>query len=158
MSRRLTAHRLKILGFFIEFWQYTIMHTHDLTFKQAVLTAISVIPGIDLVILFGSLAKGNAHAQSDLDIAIDAGRRLTADEKMLLIGEIAAATGRPIDLVDMQVAGEPLLGQILQHGRRIFGSDSRYARVLSKHLFDQADFLPYQRRILAERRQAWIKR
>lgn len=134
------------------------MQTQDLTLEQAVLAAISAIPDIELVILFGSLANGNAHAQSDLDIAIDAGRRLSADEKMLLIGELASGTGRPIDLVDLQIAGEPLLGQILQHGRRIYGSDGRYARLLSKHLFDQADFLPYHRRILAERRQAWIAR
>jgi predicted nucleotidyltransferase len=134
------------------------MQTHELTIEQALLSAINVIPGIELVILFGSLAKGSAHAQSDLDIAVDATRPLTADEKMLLIGAIATVTGRPIDLVDLQVVGEPLLGQILKHGQRIFDSNNRYARLLSKHLFDQADFLPYQRRILAERRQAWIAR
>ena len=128
----------------------------DANLKEAILTAIGTQPGIVLAILFGSLAAGKGHAESDLDLAVDAGRRLTASEKMALISELAGRTGRPIDLVDVRTAGEPLLGQILRHGKRILGSDTHYANLLCKHLFDQADFLPYRNRILAERRQAWI--
>jgi len=41
----------------------------------------------------------------------------------------------------------------------LFGSQAtRHATLLSRHLFDAADFLPYRNRILAERRQAWIGR
>src|SRR4051812_23299614 len=75
---------------------------------------------------------------------------------MALISDLAEATGRSIDLVDLQTAGEPLLGQILSHGQRILGSDLRYAGLVRKHLFDKAGFLPYRERILRERRQAWI--
>lgn len=75
---------------------------------------------------------------------------------MQLIGDLSAAIGRPIDLVDLQTVGEPLLGQILRYGKRLFGSNARYADLIRKHLFDQADFLPYRNRILAERRKAWI--
>jgi hypothetical protein len=75
---------------------------------------------------------------------------------MSLTEEIAEATGRPVDLVDLGTAGEPLVGAILAGGRRLVGSDEAYARVLVRHLFDQADFLPYRERILAERRKAWI--
>ena len=128
----------------------------DLNLEQSVLDAISTQPGIQLAILFGSLATGKGDKESDLDIAVDAGRRLNANEKTSLIGELARQTGRPVDLVDIQSIGEPLLGQVLRYGKRILGSDRHYARVLSRHLFDQADFLPYRNRILAERRQAWI--
>jgi len=113
-------------------------------------------PSIRLVILFGSLAVGKGHAESDLDLAVDAGRRLTAGEKMALISELAGRTGRPVDLVDIRAIGEPLLGQILRHGKRILGSDTHYANLIRRHLFDQADYLPYRNRILAERRQLWI--
>jgi len=130
--------------------------TQDLNLKQAILAALGTQPGIGLAILFGSLAAGEGRVESDLDLAVDAGRRLTASEKMALISELAGSTGRPVDLVDLQAVGEPLLGQILRHGKRILGSDTHYANLIRRHLFDQADFLPYRNRILAERRQAWI--
>lgn len=124
--------------------------------ESAILATIETQPGIKLAILFGSMATDKGDKESDLDLAVDAGRRLTGNEKISLIEELARLTGRPIDLVDIQSIGEPLLGQILRYGKRILGSDRQYASVLSRHLFDQADFLPYRDRILAERRQAWI--
>jgi len=111
---------------------------------------------IRLAILFGSLAKNRATPQSDLDLAVLMGSPLSAGTKMTLIGELSQAIGRPVDLIDLRVAGEPLLGQILKHGVRLFGSDTDYAELLKRHLFDEADFMPYRRRILAERRRAWI--
>jgi len=130
----------------------------DTLLNLAIQTGIISMAEVRLVILFGSLATGTANAGSDLDIAIDAGHPLTAVEKIALIDDLAEKTGRPIDLVDIQTVGEPLLGQILLHGKRILGSDTDYARLLSRHLFDQADFMPYRNRILSERRRAWIGR
>lgn len=130
--------------------------THDLNLEQIILTALSTQPSIRLAVLFGSLAAGKERSESDLDLAVDAGRLLTSDEKIELISVLAEKTGRPIDLVDIRAVGEPLLGQILRHGKRILGSDTHYANLLYKHLLDQADFLPYRNRILAERRQVWI--
>ncbi|OGT76845.1 MAG: DNA polymerase III subunit beta [Gammaproteobacteria bacterium RIFCSPLOWO2_02_FULL_56_15] len=124
--------------------------------EQSVVATISTQLEVQLVILFGSLATGKWDKESDLDIAVDAGRHLMVNEKISLIEKLAQQTGRPVDLVDIQSIGEPLLGQILRYGKRILGSDRHYARVLCRHLFDQADFLPYRNRILAERRQAWI--
>lgn len=113
-------------------------------------------PGIRQAVVFGSVASGKASPDSDLDIAVEAERPLDAAERMRLIGELAAATGRPVDLIDLKTAGEPLLGQILQHGRRILGNDTDYAALIRRHLFDVEDFLPYVQRMLHERRQAWI--
>lgn len=132
------------------------MPLQDLNLKQNILAALSGQPGIEAAILFGSLAAGEGSVESDLDLAIDAGHLLTAEEKIGLISALAERTGRPVDLVDLQAAGEPLLGQILRHGKRILGSDTHYGNLIRKHLFDQADFLPYRNRILAERRRAWI--
>jgi hypothetical protein len=83
-------------------------------------------------------------------------RPLTVAERIALVEALAARTGRPIDLVDLRTTSEPLLGQILRHGRRLVGTDSAYAELLSRHLFEQADFLPYRTRVLTERRAAWI--
>ncbi len=112
--------------------------------------------GIRLAILFGSLATGRATARSDLDLAVLAEGPLDAESRIALIDALALATGRPVDLVDLRVVGEPLLGQVLEHGVRLLGSDHDYAELIKRHLFDEADFMPYRRRILVERRQAWI--
>lgn len=117
---------------------------------------LAAFPHIELALLFGSVARSDERPQSDLDIAVGARRALSAAQKIALIEALAERTGRPIDLVDLRTVGEPLLGQILRHGRRLLGSDKAYGQLISRHLFDQADFVPYHARILAERRAAWI--
>ena len=114
-------------------------------------------PHIELAILFGSLAVDKARPGSDIDLAVASTEQLDTHKKMALISDLAEVQGRSVDLIDLADVGEPLLEQILRHGHRILGSDERYARLLSKHLFDVADFMPYRRRILAERRNAWIR-
>ena len=110
-----------------------------------------------LAIVYGSLAKGRATSESDLDIAVAGEKSLKADRKMALIRGLAGVTGRAIDLVDLKTTGEPLLGQILAGGKRLIGDNRHYAELVTRHLFDQADFLPYRERLLAERRKAWIQ-
>ena len=113
-------------------------------------------PQISLAVLFGSVALGRQRPESDLDLAVAANRPLAADEKIAIIGALAECTGRPVDLIDLDRVSEPLLGQIVRHGRRILGSDTLYGELISRHLFEQADFMPYRTRVLAERRMAWI--
>jgi predicted nucleotidyltransferase len=131
-------------------------YMQDEHLTRAILSAIDTQPGIRLAILFGSLAAGRERVNSDLDLAIDAGRRLTTGERLALTAELAKRTGRPVDLVDLYAVGEPLLGQILRYGKRLLSGGTCYADLIRRHLFDQADYLPYRSRILAERRRAWI--
>jgi uncharacterized protein len=112
-------------------------------------------PNLVLAMLFGSSALGRQRADSDLDIAVAAKQALTAAEKIALIEALAERTGRAVDLIDLKVAAEPLLGQIVRHGRRLLGSNNAYGQLISRHLFEQADFAPYRARLLAERRAAW---
>ena len=111
---------------------------------------------IKQAILFGSLAAGLERPDSDIDLAIEKKHPLSAKEKAELIGELAVITGRAVDLIDLKTAGEPILGQILKYGKRLFGSDADYAEVSLKHLYAQADFVPYIDRTLKERRQQWL--
>jgi predicted nucleotidyltransferase len=108
-----------------------------------------------LAILFGSQATGQATHASDVDVGVLAPCPLAAERRLELMEEIALECGRPVDIVDLQTAGEPVIGQVLK-GKRLLGSDESYAQLLTRHLLDAADFLPLQRRILAERRNAWI--
>jgi len=113
-------------------------------------------PQLVLALVFGSVAQGSERPDSDLDIAVAAKQPLTVAEHIAIIGALAERTGRPIDLIDLKTVGLPLLGQIVHHGRRLLGSDTAYAQMVSRYLIDAADFMPLHNRILAERRTAWI--
>ena len=92
---------------------------------------LSRFSSIHLAIVFGSVASGHARPDSDLDLAVLGKTPLSANEKIELIAALAQQVGRPIDLVDLYAAPEPLLGQILCHGRRILGTDVMFATLLS---------------------------
>ena len=126
--------------------------SEEAIFVKKVLTRFATI---DLAIVFGSVAKNQATTQSDLDIAISSLTPLGVEDKIDIINALAQATGRPIDLVDLREVGEPLLGQIVQHGKWLIGTDAQKGALLSQHLIDAADFSPYRTRILAERQRAW---
>ena len=112
--------------------------------------------GVTLAVLFGSVAAGRQRADSDLDIAVAADHPLTVVEKIAITQALAEKTGRPIDLIDLATVTEPLLGQIVQHGRWLLGSDTLFGNLISRHLVEQADFMPIRSRVLTERRMAWI--
>jgi len=124
--------------------------------KQQIIQILEQKGDVCLAILFGSMASGEFSAESDLDLAVLYAQKIDSETKMYLIEQLALLSGRPIDLIDLVTVGEPLLGQILYTGERLKGSDGEYGKLLSRHLIDQADFMPYRKRILDERRAAWI--
>lgn len=75
----------------------------------------------------------------------------------MLIRALGAATGRPIDLIDLRTAGPIVARQALTLGKRLFGTDTDFASQLSRTLIDYADFAPLIERTLRERREAWMK-
>ena len=122
--------------------------------RATIQAALGTFP--HLVIVFGSCATGSAKADSDLDLAVDAGAPLTLAQKIAMIDALAGATGRPIDLVDLRTCGEPLLGEILDHGRLVSGGTDMLADLMVRHIVAHSDFVPCRDRILAARRHAWI--
>jgi len=117
---------------------------------------LSRYPQFELAILFGSQAKGDTTAESDIDLALLSDIPISSSLKLELIEQIGVRFGRPVDIVDLYYAAEPILGQVFK-GRRLLGDDATYANLLTKHLINTADFVPLQQRILTERRSAWIK-
>jgi predicted nucleotidyltransferase len=65
------------------------------------------LPAGATVWVFGSRASGRARRHSDLDLAIDAGRRLSLDETAIL-AEAFCESDLPfrVDLVDWQAIGD----------------------------------------------------
>ena len=130
--------------------------TSSLAIDSLVRDALARCSNVSLAIIFGSVAAGRPRADSDLDIAVGDDQPISMPERIAIIQTLAEVTGRPIDLIDLAAVTEPLLGQILKHGRRVLGSDTSYGKLNSRHLIDQADFMPLIDRMLAERRMAWI--
>lgn len=125
--------------------------------RAAIAGVLERHPSMTMAILFGSLATGGGRPDSDLDLAVSSTVPLTAHARIELIDELAVAVGRPIDLIDLSQAHGPLLQQVLSTGRLIFCRNrTEYAELLRRLVYEEADVMPYYRRILATRRQAWI--
>lgn len=107
--------------------------------------------------VFGSVAAGTPTPSSDLDVAVLADDPLSSDKKKALIERLAQETGRPVDLIDLQATHGPIIDRVLQGGTRLFCTDTTlYAELLTRWWLDRADWRPYRRRILKERREQWI--
>ncbi|KKU84958.1 MAG: polymerase beta domain protein region protein [Parcubacteria group bacterium GW2011_GWA1_47_9] len=80
------------------------------TDKTKKLKEIATQYGLQLVILFGSQAKGVTHKESDVDIAYAGARPLDIDSEARLIVALAPIFGTDhIDLVDMHRASALIL-------------------------------------------------
>ena len=68
--------------------------------------------------LFGSLARGQARPDSDIDVAVSFGKPMSSDLRLAVTGIVADAAGRSVDLVDLESAGGLILARALG-GREI---------------------------------------
>jgi predicted nucleotidyltransferase len=115
-------------------------------------------PQVQIAIAFGSAVDGRAGFESDFDVAVLRDPSLDTRRRCALIEQLGQATGRPIDLVDLESAGIPIRQSILSHGQRLVCRDTaRLAQLMSRTVIDAEDFLPYRRRLLRERRKAWLR-
>jgi uncharacterized protein len=132
------------------------LHTsHEL--DRTITEVMTRHPSVILAIVFGSMAKDRARNDSDLDIAVATATPLTAQTHIAIIEDLALAVGRPVDLIDLDQTHNPLLRQIFTNGRRVLCHDrTRYAELILRMVYEEADVMPYYRRILSERRRAWI--
>jgi len=119
--------------------------------------ALRSVASLELAVLFGSVARDEADMSSDLDVAVRYAKALDAEQKLTLIEALADVSGRPIDLIDLRVAGPIVAREALTSGKRIFGTDEIWASQTARTLVDYADFAPLIERTLRERREAWTQ-
>lgn len=76
--------------------------------------------GARRVLVFGSVARGDATDESDLDLAVEG---LPPAEYFEAMARAAAAAGRPVDLVRLEEARPTLRDRILFEGELIHDGD-----------------------------------
>ena len=114
-------------------------------------------PDIELACVFGSFAQGGQTPASDIDVAVAAQAPIDPHRRLALNDELASATGRPADLVDLHRAGPLVLTQALTRGKRIVKRDSSVlARLLVKIWYLNADLMPLVRMIQDARRKRFL--
>lgn len=125
--------------------------------QTAILHILEQFPEVKLAFVFGSAARGRLTSMSDIDVAVAAETRLPLETRLAMAAQLSKALHRDIDLIDLQDVTGEILQQSLCQGTNLLHQDAGlYARLVQRLWFDQADMMPYRRRILAERRRRFL--
>lgn len=118
---------------------------------------LSVEPGLELAIIFGSAAANNMRTDSDVDIALLFNYPLSGKRKMEITERLELELLRDVDLVDMSKLSGTILKQTLCNGRVLIQKDAGIlAEQVKKMIYNQTDMMPYVTRTLMERQQRFI--
>ena len=124
----------------------------------AIVDALADVPHVAFALVFGSCARGTAHAGSDIDVALDfgRGRRPGAYEIGAIVSRLEEATGQNVDVVVLDDAPPGLAYRVFRDGVTVLVRDrsalvERKARTILEYL----DFRPVEealsRAVLARR-------
>ena len=111
-------------------------------------------PDLLLGVVFGSGASGKFRPDSDIDVAVYPVTPMNQNKRQQIADNIAAATGRSVDLIDLSTANGALLRQILRTGLLLFSKNPGILGILSERMLDwQEDFEPQLNKLLDTRIQ-----
>jgi uncharacterized protein YutE (UPF0331/DUF86 family)/predicted nucleotidyltransferase len=109
--------------------------------------ALAADPRIAYALVFGSSARGAAHAHSDLDLALGlaAGVRLSALELGELAARLEDAAGKPVDLVLLEDAPPGLAYRVFRDGQPLLERDPRaMVERKARAILEYLDFQPFE--------------
>ncbi|SDD33718.1 type VII toxin-antitoxin system MntA family adenylyltransferase antitoxin [Williamwhitmania taraxaci] len=108
---------------------------------------LSEFPEIELIYLFGSMATGKTHSQSDLDIAFWNSSSSVEELKCFAVQErLAALFSTDVDLVDMRGASEVFCYEVVTTGRRIYTKDIERMHFIENRIWSDYLYLNEVRR------------
>ncbi|RME91424.1 MAG: nucleotidyltransferase domain-containing protein [Candidatus Hydrogenedentota bacterium] len=116
-------------------------------------------PEIKIAILYGSYAKGNPHAKSDVDIGVASRKTLSTEEKLNLIGELEQVIGKNIDLVDILGPSRFVVWQMLRYGVVVKKSDEKlWQRIYLRTVHWLMDVYPIIQKVQDLRKKAFLEK
>ena len=112
-------------------------------------------PEIQAVYLFGSVASGNVHQESDIDLAIIPDTEKLREKKLTILTDLAREGFSNVDLIfigkeDVVLQYEAIRQNILVYKTPSFDRGSTYSKIVRQYL----DLFPY----LEVQRQAYKQR
>lgn len=94
------------------------MTTAAQVLPAALAQRVTSMPGLHLLVLYGSRARGQARPESDWDFGYEADAGFDADGLLALLAE--GLNADRIDLVDLDRVGALLRHRVAQDGRVVF--------------------------------------
>jgi len=88
--------------------------------------------GATYATVFGSVARGQALPDSDIDVAVSFDKPMSSDLRMAVIGIVADVSGRSVDLIDLESAGGLILARALGGTAILCESAATRQRMISK--------------------------
>lgn len=108
--------------------------------------------------IFGSFADGRSHDKSDVDLAIDLGRPILAEELVTMAQDLGSQLGREVDIVDLYTSHGAVLEEAIVKGYPVIKrSPDDFARLLKKMWYDKADNGRMRELTMTLRRNLWQK-
>lgn len=107
------------------------------------------VAGLEVALLFGSMARGRARPDSDVDLAV-----FGHVDPLELSGALSALLCREVDVVRIEGAPVPLLDSIVRDGKVVFervpgAAATLRSRLLASLEVDRAWYARMQRAFLA---------
>ena len=131
----------------LEYYNHRMRGSPPTSLHAAVGDALADVPHVAFALVFGSSARGTAHAGSDVDVALGfaRGRRPGAYEIGAIVSRLEAAAGRTVDIVVLDDAPPGLAYRVFRDAVTVLVRDrsalvERKARAILEYL----DFRPVE--------------
>lgn len=109
--------------------------------------ALADVPRVAFAVVFGSSARGTAHARSDVDVALGfgRGRRPEAYELGAIVSRLEEAAGRNVDVVVLDDAPPGLAYRVFRDGVTVLVRDrSALVERKARSILEYLDFRPVE--------------
>ena len=131
---------------------------HTTEISRTIIPVLEQEKTVLFCMLFGSASSGRMNAESDVDIAIAGIAPFEAGFLVELQLKLSKATGREVDIVDLNRAGGMIRYKIFESGKVLINRDRFFTeRLIKKVISYSADMMPLVQMIL-ERRAARFSR